>query len=71
MNRITSMEKIIVDNESIPSSDEEMEIEEEPHFSEASSPEYNLFPDTESNKDLSESELSSDDEEVEEPQPTK
>jgi hypothetical protein len=33
MNRITSMEKIIVDHESIPSSDEEMEIEEEPHFS--------------------------------------
>jgi hypothetical protein len=71
MDRITSMEKIIVDNESIPSSDEEMEIEEEPQFSEDSSPEYNLLPDTESNKDLSESELSSDDEEVEEPQPTK
>ena len=37
-----------------------MDIEEEPQFSEASSPEHNLFLDMEFNKDLSELELSSE-----------
>ena len=56
------MENIIAEHETLDS-DEEVDIEEEPQFSEASSEHY-VYPDTEYNSsDLSESELSSDDEE--------
>ena len=62
MSTITSMENIIAEHETL-NSDEEVDIEEEPQFSEASF-EHDVYPDTESNSsDLSESELSSDDEE--------
>ena len=62
MSTITSMENIIAEHETVDS-DEEVDIEEEPQFSEASS-EHDVYPDTESNcSDLSDSELSSDDEE--------
>ena len=61
MSTITSMENIIAEHETLDS-DEEVDIEV-PQFSEASS-EHDVYPDTESNcSDLSESELSSNDEE--------
>ena len=61
MSTITSIENIIAEHETLDS-DEEVDIEEEPQFSEALS-ERDVYPDTESNSsDLSESELSSDDE---------
>ena len=63
ISTITSMENIIAEHEETrPGSDEEVDIEEEPQFSEASS-ELDMYPNTESNSDLYESELSSDDEE--------
>ena len=62
MSTITSMENIVAEHETLDN-DEEVDIEKEPQFPEASS-ERDVYPDTKSNSsDLFESELSSDDEE--------
>ncbi|CAB4014693.1 THAP domain-containing 10 [Paramuricea clavata] len=64
MAKVAAMEEKLED-ETFVSSDEEMDIEEEPDYSEVSSPEHSLASGTESapEADLSESDLSSDDEE--------
>ena len=56
------MEDIIVEHDNAVCSDEEVDVEEEPRFSEASS-EFDLCPDTEPISDFPESELTSDEEE--------
>jgi hypothetical protein len=71
MSTITSMENIIVEHEEarMASDDEvdaEVDIEEEPQFSEASS-EHDMYANPESNSDEYPSESSSDDEEPELP----
>ncbi|CAB4014893.1 Hypothetical predicted protein [Paramuricea clavata] len=67
MAKVAAMEEKLED-ETFVSSDEEMDIEEEPDYSEVSSPEPSLASGTESapEADLSESDLSSDDEEPQE-----
>ena len=64
MSTITSMENIIAEHDKTLNSDKEVDIEEEPQFSDVSH-EHDMFQYPESNSDLSESELSSDDEEPE------
>ena len=64
MSTITSMENIIAKHDKTLNSDEEEDIEEEPQFSDASY-EHDMFQYPESNSNLSECELSSDDEEPE------
>ena len=64
------MESIIAAHDEAACSDEEVDVEEEPLFSEASSSSKNghdLYQRTGSNSDLSESESSSDEEEPEVP----
>lgn len=65
MSRIATMEESMVDNEG---SNDEMDIEEEPQFSAVSSSEHSHSSGPESGTDLSDSEISSDDEK---PQPIK
>ena len=64
MAKVAAMEEKLEDGTFV-SSDEEMDIEEEPDYSEVSSPEPILASGTESapEANLSESDLSSDDEE--------
>ena len=76
MSKIASMEEkieILQENEYDSSSEEEMDITEEPGVSEISTPEHSLFSvadssiNTDTETDLSDSELSSGDEEESEP----
>ena len=63
MSTITSMDNVITEHDRSIDSDEKLDVEErEPQFSDASS-EHDMFQCPESNSDLSESELSSDDKE--------
>ena len=62
MSTITTMENIIAEHDNAVCSDEEVDIQEEPKFSEVSS-EFDLSQDTEPTSDFPESELTSDEEE--------